>query len=135
MRSRIIGVVALLVAALALTIGPAQAMVRGPQAALPAVGSWSHDPGYPNPAWDINVRGTVDCGDYVRSTRDATVSGVWFWSNSYGHHVTIADTLYAHMGAVYVHRGEHVRRGEVIGRVSMTGDATGCHLHYETGRR
>jgi len=43
------------------------------------------------------------------------------------------STLYGHMSAFNrkVHLGSHVRQGQVIGYVGMSGLATGPHLHYE----
>jgi murein DD-endopeptidase MepM/ murein hydrolase activator NlpD len=56
----------------------------------------------------------------------------------YGNAIMIAhsnsvSTLYGHMSrfARQIHVGTHVRQGEVIGYVGMTGLATGPHLHYE----
>ena len=41
------------------------------------------------------------------------------------------ETWYAHMSKLYVHTGEEVRRGELIGAVGMSGRVTAPHLHYE----
>jgi murein DD-endopeptidase MepM/ murein hydrolase activator NlpD len=42
------------------------------------------------------------------------------------------DYFYAHLRRpASVREGEHVRTGERIGVVGSTGDATGCHLHFE----
>ena len=46
----------------------------------------------------------------------------------HGHGVT---TRYGHLSGVAVVNGQHVRRGQVIGYVGMTGRSTGPHLHYE----
>jgi hypothetical protein len=35
------------------------------------------------------------------------------------------------MSAILVHEGEHVTRGQQIGRMGSTGRSTGNHLHYE----
>ena len=41
------------------------------------------------------------------------------------------ETWYAHMSRLYVHTGQEVRRGELIGAVGVTGRVTAPHLHYE----
>ncbi|HEV8666890.1 MAG TPA: peptidoglycan DD-metalloendopeptidase family protein [Candidatus Paceibacterota bacterium] len=58
------------------------------------------------------------------------------WNGGYGNYVVIAhgngtETLYAHMSAVLVSPGDSVGQGDQIGKVGMTGEATGNHLHFE----
>lgn len=40
-------------------------------------------------------------------------------------------TLYSHMSKTFVHEGQLVKKGDVIGIVGSSGKATGSHLHFE----
>lgn len=47
------------------------------------------------------------------------------------HHPNGYETRYAHLSAISVKQGQHVKRGEVIGKLGNSGFSTGAHLHYE----
>ena len=58
------------------------------------------------------------------------------WMGGYGNatviqHAGSLATLYGHQSAILVSVGQHVSRGQIIGRVGCTGACTGPHLHYE----
>jgi len=57
-------------------------------------------------------------------------------SGGYGNLVELShgkgiDTRYGHLSAIVVKPGEHVEKGQLIGRMGSTGRSTGTHLHYE----
>ena len=59
------------------------------------------------------------------------------WNGGYGNYTCIShgnrfSTCYGHQSKIEVYVGEHVRRGQTVGRVGTTGASTGNHLHFET---
>jgi murein DD-endopeptidase MepM/ murein hydrolase activator NlpD len=58
--------------------------------------------------------------------------------NGYGNYSCIAHrritTCYGHQARFATTLGARVRRGQVIGYVGATGDATAYHLHFEVRR-
>ena len=77
-------------------------------------------------------------GEPIHAVTDGTVE---FAGRHGGHgnfvklqHGGGLETGYAHMSRIAVKRGQHVRRGQVIGYVGSTGLSTGPHLHYELYR-
>lgn len=75
-------------------------------------------------------------GTPIYATADGTVIRAGWNNGGYGNMVELdhgrgITTRYGHMSAVLVHEGEHVTRGQQIGRMGSTGRSTGNHLHYE----
>ena len=69
-------------------------------------------------------------------TADGTILRAGWNSGGYGNLVEIdhgrgITTRYGHMSAILVGEGQHVTRGQQIGRMGSTGRSTGNHLHYE----
>jgi len=88
-------------------------------------------------AWDINSPGGT--GTPVRAFLDGIVTRAVRQLTSYGNYAMInhqaanLQTLYAHMSKLYVRAGQHVDRGEMIGREGSVGNSSGPHLHFEIG--
>ncbi len=75
-------------------------------------------------------------GTPIYATADGTVLRAGWNSGGYGNLVEIdhgrgITTRYGHMSAILVHPGQHVTRGQQVGRMGSTGRSTGNHLHYE----
>ena len=75
-------------------------------------------------------------GTEAYATGDAVVYDIEHNEWGYGNMVILDHgygykTRYAHLQRAAVHKGQHVKRGQVIGYIGSTGKATGVHLHYE----
>ena len=71
----------------------------------------------------------------IQATADGEVVEAG-WMDRYGNGVLLGhsqqlQTLYAHMARVRVKTGQKVTRGDILGDMGRTGNATGVHLHYE----
>lgn len=89
----------------------------------------------------------VDIGSVLRSqivavkpgrviTHYPAPDGYFKGHDIYGGYIVIEHkdgmiTRYAHLSRTYVHEGQKIRQGEIIGRMGRTGLATGAHLHFE----
>jgi murein DD-endopeptidase MepM/ murein hydrolase activator NlpD len=75
-------------------------------------------------------------GTPIYATADGTVLRAGWNNGGYGNLVEIdhgrgITTRYGHMSAILVSAGDHITRGQQIGRMGSTGRSTGNHLHYE----
>lgn len=78
---------------------------------------------------------TAPAGTDVYSVLDGEVVAVGR-HRQYGNFVVVdhgngVSTLYAHHKSNFVQEGDIVRRGQKVGEVGRTGNATGPHLHFE----
>jgi Peptidase family M23 len=74
-------------------------------------------------------------GTPIRAAAAGTVVFAGWRSNGGGYQVWVSDgndmyTGYHHMSSISVYTGERIRRGQRIGAVGMTGNATGPHCHF-----
>jgi murein DD-endopeptidase MepM/ murein hydrolase activator NlpD len=81
----------------------------------------------------IDFRG--EKGDPIHATADGVVLKA-FRNGGFGNYVLIDHhngytSSYAHLRKYLVHKGDKVKRGQVIGLLGNTGRSTGSHLHYE----
>lgn len=77
-----------------------------------------------------------DVGTPVSAAADGVVEMAGQSGGGYGTVVVIRhgygyQTLYAHLSKTLVREGQHVKRGDLIGKSGKTGLVSGPHLHYE----
>jgi len=72
----------------------------------------------------------------IHCTGEGTVIFAQMNRHGYGKEVVVDHgygytSRYAHLGDIYVKKGQKIKRGEVLGTLGNTGKSTGPHLHYE----
>lgn len=75
-------------------------------------------------------------GTPIYATADGSVITAGYNNGGYGNLIKLdhgrgIETRYGHLSAILVSEGQHVTRGQLIGRMGSTGRSTGSHLHYE----
>ncbi|MDE2188381.1 MAG: M23 family metallopeptidase [Patescibacteria group bacterium] len=81
----------------------------------------------------------IGIGNPIYAAADGTViiaKNNGGWNGGYGNYVVIAhpngtETLYAHAEKVLVSIGQQVSAGDIIGKIGITGETTGPHIHFE----
>lgn len=97
---------------------------------------WRIDPVYGVNKFHAGMDFSAPTGTEIYATAKGRVAEIGYNSGGYGNRIVIEhgygyETLYAHMSAFSVKKGETVQRGQVIGYVGNTGKSVGPHLHYE----
>ena len=94
------------------------------------------DPIYKVEKFHSGIDLAAPLGTEVFATGDGVVEMVEtnYWG--YGNLIRINHgygykTQYAHLSQFATHKGQKVKRGQLIGYVGSTGKSTGSHLHYE----
>jgi murein DD-endopeptidase MepM/ murein hydrolase activator NlpD len=104
------------------------------------------------PANDLRIHHGVDLANPIGVEVHAAGAGTVIWADrghfneyesitAYGNTVVIQHdfgyqgqpiyTLYAHLSAILVRRGDRVEAGQVIGLIGNTGQVSGPHVHFE----
>ncbi len=94
------------------------------------------DPIYKVKKFHAGVDFSAPKGTPIYATGDGKVIRVRRSKRGYGNSIEIDNgygyiTLFAHMSAFKVKKGQKVKRGQIIGLVGNTGKSTAPHLHYE----
>jgi hypothetical protein len=73
-------------------------------------------------------------GTEVRATDSGQVVEQGYLATTYGNYVKLrhvwGESVYGHLSQASVMQGDHVAKGQVVGRSGSTGKATGPHLHF-----
>lgn len=81
----------------------------------------------------LDISNALDTPIQVTADGEVEEAG---WMDRYGYGVRVRhsqerETLYGHMNHVLVKAGQKVYRGDILGTMGRSGNATGVHLHYE----
>lgn len=110
-----------------------------PPPVISRFGEWRGEGGAARPARHAGIDIRATTGTPVLAASDGTVLRTGFQVFAgrliVVEHDTDLVTVYYHLSAVDVVAGQAVRRGDVIGRVGATGNATAPHLHFGVCRR
>jgi murein DD-endopeptidase MepM/ murein hydrolase activator NlpD len=111
------------------SIWPVQGLITGP------FGKRS-DPFSDEGAFHKGVDISVPSGTAVHVTADGIVMQAEMVTGGYGRLVVVdhgggIQTYYAHLSRIYVHAGQEVRKGDLLGAAGSSGRVTAPHLHYE----
>lgn len=90
----------------------------------------------------VHGRNGVDianiCGTPIYAASEGTVIAAvdQGWNGGAGKYIKVfhspeISTLYAHLSKIFVISNQKVVKGQLIGLMGATGQATGCHLHFE----
>jgi murein DD-endopeptidase MepM/ murein hydrolase activator NlpD len=88
-------------------------------------------PGGPHTGDDIQADYGTPTVAVLPSVVVGTPYGGWIGIGAIIRDAIGNEWLYAHMQKEYVSVGQHLKAGELIGRVGCTGNCTGPHLHFE----
>jgi murein DD-endopeptidase MepM/ murein hydrolase activator NlpD len=97
---------------------------------------WRIHPIYKVKKMHAGIDFAAPIGTPIYATADGVIDEVSIRFSGYGKMLVIDHgfgyrTRYAHMHDFAVQKGQHVKRGELIGYVGDTGLSTAPHLHYE----
>jgi len=102
---------------------------------------WRSDPFTGVRTFHTGIDLAAPYGSPIKATLAGKVATTGY-SAVFGNYVILShdggyQTLYGHMSAITVTRGQRVAQGALVGRVGNTGYSTGCHLHlsvYKNGK-
>ena len=108
---------------------------------FPVRGSHTYGDGYGAGRGHKGVDIFAACGTKLVAARAGKVQYKAYQGSGAGYYIVVdgrgtrRDYVYMHMrGPASVSQGERVKTGEEIGDVGESGNATGCHLHFELWR-
>lgn len=76
-------------------------------------------------------------GTPVFAVKDGAVYSVIFNDKTFGNYIVLSHdqgkmtSVYAHLSKINVEQYQTIHKGDIIGNVGQTGEATGPHLHFE----